>query len=67
MADKDLQPQLVAAILGGMTQRFAEMWLVQGIVKPTFNEAVEQLTLVFVNALGLPNPSPPPRTKKTTT
>jgi AcrR family transcriptional regulator len=67
LADKDLQPQLVAAILGGMTQRFAEMWLVQGIVKPTFNEAVEQLTLVFVNALGLRNPPPPPRKKRTTT
>ncbi|HEX4217678.1 MAG TPA: TetR/AcrR family transcriptional regulator [Acidimicrobiales bacterium] len=60
LADQALNPQLVAAMLGGMTQRFAEMWLVQGIVKPTFTEAVNQLTLVFVNALGLPNPSTPP-------
>jgi AcrR family transcriptional regulator len=57
LADEHLQPQVVAAILGAMTQRFAEMWLVQGIVKPTFNDAVEQLTLVFVNALGLRNQS----------
>ena len=59
MADEQLQPQVVAAILGGMTQRFAEMWLVQGIVKPTLPEAVDQLTLVFVNALGLRSPSTP--------
>jgi AcrR family transcriptional regulator len=57
MADEHLQPQVVAAILGAMTQRFAEMWLVQGIVKLTFNDAVEQLTLVFVNTLSLGNES----------
>lgn len=57
LVDKKLKPQIAAAILGGMTQRFAEMWLVQGIVKLTFNDAVEQLTLVFVNALGLRNES----------
>jgi AcrR family transcriptional regulator len=67
MADEQLQPQIVAAILGGMTQRFAEMWLVQGIVKLTFNDAVEQLTLVFVNALGLPKPAASPRKKRATT
>jgi len=67
MADERLQPQVVAAILGGMTQRFAEMWLVQGIVKPTLNDAVEQLTLVFVNALGLRNAPSTPRKKKATT
>lgn len=67
LADEQLQPQLVAAMLGGMTQRFAEMWLVQGIVKPTFKDAVEQLTLVFVNALGLRNPPTAARKKKTTT
>jgi AcrR family transcriptional regulator len=64
MADEHLKPQVVAAILGGMTQRFAEMWLVQGIVKPTFNDAVEQLTLVFVNALGLRNQAPSRRKPK---
>jgi len=67
MADERLQPQVVAAILGGMTQRFAEMWLVQGIVKPTLNDAVEQLTLVFVNALGLRNAPSTPRKRKATT
>lgn len=67
LADQKLQPQVVAAMLGGMTQRFAEMWLVQGIVKPTFNDAVDQLTLVFVNALGLSSPPAPPRKKKAPT
>ncbi len=53
LADKGLKPQVAAAILGGMTQRFAEMWLVQGFVQCTLSEAVDQLTLVFVNTLGL--------------
>lgn len=64
LADSELHPQLVAAILGGMTQRFAEMWLVQGIVKPTVNEAVDQLTLVFVNALGLRSASATKKSKR---
>jgi AcrR family transcriptional regulator len=53
LADKRLKPQVAAAILGAMTQRFAEMWLVQGFLQCSVNEAVDQLTLVFVNALGL--------------
>jgi AcrR family transcriptional regulator len=61
LADKGLKPQVAAAILGGMTQRFAEMWLVQGFVQCSLNEAVDQLTLVFVNALGLRAQPPPAR------
>ena len=45
-----------------MTSRFAEMWFVQGLLDCTFDDGVDQLTTLFVNALGLcdipPRPSP---------
>jgi AcrR family transcriptional regulator len=53
LADPDLDPQLAAAALGSMTSRFPEMWLVQGAVQCSLDEAVDQLTRIFVNALGL--------------
>jgi AcrR family transcriptional regulator len=53
MADPDLDPQIAAAALGAMTTRFPEMWLVQGAVNCSVDKAVDQLTKVFVNALGL--------------
>ncbi len=36
-----------------MTYRFPEMWFVQGLLDCDFDEGVEQLTLLFVRALGL--------------
>jgi hypothetical protein len=36
-----------------MMSRFAEMWLVEGFLDCAFDDAVEQLTAVFVNALGV--------------
>lgn len=53
LADPDLDPKIAAAALGAMTSRFPEMWLVQGVVHCDFDKAVDQLTKVFVNALGL--------------
>jgi hypothetical protein len=53
LVDKNLKPQIAAAILGGMTQRFAEMWLVQGYVQCSMKDAVEQLTCIFVGAFGI--------------
>ena len=44
---------IAAAGLGAMTYRFPEMWFVQGLVDCDFDEGVEQLTRLFVNALGL--------------
>jgi AcrR family transcriptional regulator len=54
LADPQLEPSVAAAALGAMTSRFAEMWLVQEAIHCTFDKAVDQLTRVFVNALGLP-------------
>ena len=52
-ADPTLDPTIAAAALGAMTSRFAEMWLVQGFVDCNFDDAVEQLTKIFVNTLQL--------------
>jgi hypothetical protein len=54
LADPRLDPRVAAAALGAMTSRFPEMWLVQGAINCSFDKAVDQLTRVFVNALGLP-------------
>ena len=43
--------------LGAMTYRFPEMWFVQGLVDCDFDLGVEQLTRLFVNALGLQAPA----------
>ena len=53
LADPDLDPEIASAALGAMSSRFPEMWLVQGAVHCSMDEAVDQLTRLFVNALGL--------------
>ena len=46
-----------------MTYRFPELWFVQGLLDCEFDEGVEQLTRLFVNALGLPEASKSPRSR----
>src|SRR5262249_51740088 len=46
-ADARLKPAVAAAALGSMTARFAETWLVQGAIKTSMEDAVEQLALLF--------------------
>jgi AcrR family transcriptional regulator len=58
LADPSLDPTLAAAVLGAMTWRFAEMWLVDGVLDCSFDDGVEQLTALFVNALQLGDASP---------
>ena len=53
LADPALDPELAAAALAAMSSRFPEMWLVQGAISCSFEEAVDQLTRMLVNALGL--------------
>jgi AcrR family transcriptional regulator len=53
LADRALDPTIAAAGLGAMTSRFAEMWFVQGLLDCTFDDGVDQLTTLFVNALRL--------------
>jgi AcrR family transcriptional regulator len=53
LADPSLDPMVAAAALGSMTWRFAEMWLVEGLLDVSFDEGIDQVTTLFVNALKL--------------
>jgi len=60
--DSRLDPITAADALGAMVARFAELWLVQGYREYDFDQAVDQLTLLWANALGLKEqPEPPGR------
>jgi AcrR family transcriptional regulator len=61
-ADPDIDPEVAAVALGSMVGRFAELWLVEGWGTFDFDEAVEQVTRLWANAIGLREPtSPGPR------
>ena len=53
VVDRDIEPSIAATALGAMVARFAELWLVHGYADYDFDEAVEQLTRLWCNALGL--------------
>ena len=53
LVDRKVDPTFAADALGAMVARFAEIWLVQGYREYDFDDAVEQLTLLWGNALGL--------------
>jgi AcrR family transcriptional regulator len=52
-ADKRLDAPMAADALGAMIARVAELWLVQGYREYDFENAVDQLSLLWSNALGL--------------
>jgi AcrR family transcriptional regulator len=52
-ADRSVDPVFAATALGAMVARFAELWLVQAYAEYDFDEAVEQLTTLWCNALRL--------------
>jgi AcrR family transcriptional regulator len=54
LMDKALHPRIAADALGAMMSRFAEQWLVRRYREYDFDEVVDQLTLLCVNALGVP-------------
>ncbi|HVU72689.1 MAG TPA: TetR/AcrR family transcriptional regulator [Mycobacteriales bacterium] len=64
LADPKLDPVLSAHAVGAMVTRFADQWMGQGVITTTFDEAVEQLTRLVANALGIPETDAPPRRKK---
>jgi len=51
--DRRLDPALAADALGAMLGRFAELWLVQGYREYDFDAAVDQLSMLWANALGM--------------
>lgn len=64
VVDRRLDPAMSADALGAMVARFAELWLVQGYREYDFDEAVEQLTLLWANALGIEAVAAAPRRKR---
>lgn len=58
MVDPELDPAIAATVLGSMTTRFPEAWLVEGAIKCSFNDGTEQLARVFINALGFRDGTP---------
>jgi AcrR family transcriptional regulator len=53
LADTTLDPLITAAALGALSYRFAEMWLVHGAVECTLEDAIEQLSQIYANAIRL--------------
>ncbi len=53
LGDPGLDPKVAAYVLGSMTNRFLELWLVQGWVSSSVEKGTEQLSRAFINALGL--------------
>ena len=60
LADPRLDPAIVVPALTAMVTRFAEMWLVEDLLRCSFEEALEQLSLICENALQLTD-RPDPR------
>jgi AcrR family transcriptional regulator len=61
LADPDLDPMVAAVALGAMVTRLAESWFVQGHIDCSFEEGVEQLTKLCMNAQRLGAPTRKPR------
>jgi AcrR family transcriptional regulator len=61
LADPLVDPKMASVALGSMVARFAELWLVEGWERFNFEKAVEQLTRLWANAIGLEEPAPPRR------
>jgi AcrR family transcriptional regulator len=61
LVDAELDPVIASAALGSMTSRFPEMWLVEDGLDCSFDDGVEHLTRVFLNALGLRDADRPTR------
>ena len=53
LADVTLDPDIAAAALGSMIERFAEMWLAQGQLDAELDEVIETVARLFANALGI--------------
>jgi AcrR family transcriptional regulator len=64
IVDKRLHPGMAADALGAMVARVAELWLVQGYREYDFEDAVEQLTILWANALGIKEDAPAGRLRR---
>jgi AcrR family transcriptional regulator len=56
LADPSIDPAFASFALGSMVGRFAELWLVEGWGDFEFDTAVEQISRLWANAIGLHEP-----------
>ncbi|HLH28143.1 MAG TPA: TetR/AcrR family transcriptional regulator [Acidimicrobiales bacterium] len=64
LADGHLDPVIAASALGAMVSRFAEMWFVQRELDCSFEDGVDQLTTLCMNALRLEDRAPSARRRR---
>jgi len=57
-ADPEIDPQVAAVALGSMVGRFAELWLVESWADFDFDKAVQQVSRLWANAIGLHETKP---------
>jgi AcrR family transcriptional regulator len=55
LADARLDPQVVAHAMSAIANRFADLWAVQKLIDLSFESAVDQLTTLMCNAIGVPD------------
>ncbi len=53
LADRTIDPDVAAMALGQMTASFAELWLAQGALRVGMDRAVDQISAMYANALGI--------------
>ncbi len=63
-ADPTVDPAIAALALGSMIGRFAELWFVEDWADFDFDHAVEQVTTLWANAIGLREPTKKARFRK---
>ena len=66
LADPEVDPEIAALALGSMMGRFAELWLVEEWGTFDFDDAVDQMTRLWANAIGLHDPAATAATTATT-
>lgn len=64
VADTEIDPAIAAVALGSMIGRFAELWLVEDWATFDFEHAVDQITRLWANSIGLREPAKPSRRKR---
>lgn len=52
-ADPTIDPEIAAVALGSMVARFAELWLIEHWGKYKIDQAAEELTKLWTNAIGI--------------
>jgi hypothetical protein len=55
LVDRKLDPIFAGHAVGAMVTRVADMWFVQGVLEADFDTALDQLSRLVANALGLPD------------